>query len=482
MYYRLKENYRIRGWQGASAMLIDSENNYMEVPAREFSLLLLCDGITDFSVLPIGREDQALLESYVRDDILDLCEEPSPLEERQKYQFYDNRFVRSCFWSITGRCNYRCRHCYLDAPDAAFGSLSHEEALSVIDQMAECGVLEVDLSGGEPLVREDFWSLVDCMKEKGIRIGTIYTNGALLTRKVLEGFVERGMRPEISISFDGVGAHDWLRGVRGAEKAALKAFALCREYGFYTDAQMCIHRGNRETLRETVNVLKKYGVSALKTAPVTETELWLKHADGNEISLREYFDSVISYIPHFYEDGMPMEVTLSAVAVLCGGSTDYEVVPDSFGQISDDEERRNCYLCASARFNTYIAPDGRLLPCMPMAAYAEYSQFPKVQDPGLKKALSDSYYLQFVGRRVRDMEEQNRECAACPYFRRCGGGCRANALSIESIEGHLSEIAGELGAEGRLMGRDPYQCILFKEGYVDRIYETIQKSIDRYCL
>lgn len=481
MFYRISKDYRIRGWQHSTAVLIDADLNFTEVAAREFSLLLLCDGMTDLADIPIGPEDQQILDSFVEEGIVCCSTEPDPIDEVQEYQYYDNRIVRSCFWSITGRCNYRCRHCYLDAPNASFGELSHQQAISIIDQMAECGVMKVELSGGEPLVRDDFWQLVDHFKERDIRISTIYTNGALVNRSFFEKLLDRGERPEISISFDGVGCHDWLRDVKGAEKAALRAFDLCREYGFGSDAEMCIHKGNMHTIRDTVNLLKEYGVSALKTAPVTGTDLWLKRAEGNEIQLREYFEAAISYIPDFFRDGMPMNVTLSNIASLYADSTDYEVVPESFDEGDSWEECRNCYLCASARFNTYIAPDGRLLPCMPIAAFAENSHFPLIQEIGLKKALSDSYYMQFVGRRVRDLEEQNRECASCQYFNRCGGGCRANALSIDSIEGKLSDIADELGFEARLMGRDPYQCILFKEGYVDRINETIQESIRKYC-
>jgi radical SAM protein with 4Fe4S-binding SPASM domain len=481
MFYRLSENYKLRGWEKATSVLIDSYNNYKEVAEREFSLLLLCDGEVDLDDLGLSQEDSAILDRFLQTGILECSREPFPMREEQKYLYHDNRFVRSVFWSITGKCNYKCRHCYLNAPDAALGELTTETALSLIDQMAECGVLQVDISGGEPLVRKDFWTLIEGLHDYGIRVGVLYTNGAVLNESILERFSELGMDPQISISFDGLGTHDWLRGVKGAEKAALRALELCRNHGFTTDVEMCIHNGNKHTLRDTVNFLKDYGVSALKTAPVTETELWRKHAEGNQISLREYFETVISYIPDFYKDGMPMDITLSAVASMQGGSTEYSIVPEALDPESGREECRNCYLCASARFNTYIAPDGRLLPCMPMAAYSEYSHFPKVQEIGLKRGLSDSYYMDFVSRRVCDLEERNTECASCPYLYRCGGGCRANALSIDEIEGHHSAIADEMGFESRLMGRDPYQCILFKEGYVDRIHETFRKSIELYC-
>ena len=65
--------------------------------------------------------------------------------------------------SITGRCNYRCKHCYLSAPSAKLGELPHETMLEIIEQLAACGVQQVSLTGGEPLVRGDWWQLVDAL-------------------------------------------------------------------------------------------------------------------------------------------------------------------------------------------------------------------------------------------------------------------------------------------------------------------------------
>ena len=88
----------------------------------------------------------------------------------------------------------------MDAPDAVLGELSTEEALNMIDQMAECGVLRVDITGGEPLVRPDFWQLIDRILSYKMVIRQIYTNGWLLNENVLNEFERRGLRPEIRVA------------------------------------------------------------------------------------------------------------------------------------------------------------------------------------------------------------------------------------------------------------------------------------------
>ena len=81
------------------------------------------------------------------------------------------------------------------------------------------------------MVRKDFWQLVDAILDRHIFITVIYSNGLLVTDKFMDQMEKRGMRPSIQFSFDGVGHHDWMRGVPGAEKIVLDAMRRCRERG-----------------------------------------------------------------------------------------------------------------------------------------------------------------------------------------------------------------------------------------------------------
>ena len=65
-------------------------------------------------------------------------------------------------------------------------------------------VMEVSLTGSEPLVRRDFMKIVDALLAGGIRITTIYSNGKLVTDKFLDHLAERGIHPEFNTSYDGL--------------------------------------------------------------------------------------------------------------------------------------------------------------------------------------------------------------------------------------------------------------------------------------
>jgi len=71
------------------------------------------------------------------------------------------------FWNLTNRCNLACSHCYINAGPGAKRNdeLSTREAKNLIDDLAEMGTPLILLSGGEPLVRDDFWVLAVYIKE-----------------------------------------------------------------------------------------------------------------------------------------------------------------------------------------------------------------------------------------------------------------------------------------------------------------------------
>ena len=463
MFYKLKPDYVLRGWEEMSWVLVKRpENATCLLPQKMFQVLLLCDGETE---LPGEILDDTLLEVLHKcesEGIIEPSVQMSPLEPDQNYRYYPNRFTRRVFWSITGRCNFRCRHCYMDAPDAMLGELSTEEAFVLIDQMAECGVLQVDLTGGEPFVRKDFWELVDRILSHKIVISQIYTNGWLLSEKTLDEFEKRGLKPEINISFDGVGWHDWMRGTEGAEEASLRAMELCHKRGFPVSVAMCIHRGSREVLPRTVKVLQAVGVTDIRVANVDKTDLWSRNSEGNALTRREYIETVLPYVEWYYREGRPVKrLVLGGVA---------QLYQDRPGEISvrhydGTEKCKECYLCGATRWSCYITPEGRLLPCMPMTASPDQERFPKVQDIGLRKGLRDSYYMQFVDSRVGDLFAANKECDSCCYRYECGGGCRAAAL---------------LTGEHDLMGCDRDMCRMWKEGYVERIRRKLEEVNAKY--
>lgn len=83
-------------------------------------------------------------------------------------------------YSITTKCNLRCKHCYSDSVDQpAPDELSTAEAFRLIDDLSRWGIGLLIIDGGEPLCRKDLLDVVSYASSKGIRT-TIGSNGTLI--------------------------------------------------------------------------------------------------------------------------------------------------------------------------------------------------------------------------------------------------------------------------------------------------------------
>src|SRR5689334_7167189 len=105
-------------------------------------------------------------------------------------------------WEITHRCNARCVHCYsASGPDAdCHGELTTPEALSVIDQLADAGLLVLAFSGGEPLMRKDWGVLVAHAVSRGLSV-TVGTNGSTINARTAAQIRDLGVR-SVTVSLD----------------------------------------------------------------------------------------------------------------------------------------------------------------------------------------------------------------------------------------------------------------------------------------
>lgn len=85
---------------------------------------------------------------------------------------------------LTVSCNFRCPMCYA-REDFPKGDLTTGEWIGIFDAAAEAGVLFAVLTGGEPLMRPDFWKIYEHLISKGIRV-TLFTNGYFLDEAAVE--------------------------------------------------------------------------------------------------------------------------------------------------------------------------------------------------------------------------------------------------------------------------------------------------------
>ena len=455
-YYRLNDRYILRGWEKLPYAIIDTRTDKAEfIDAEHMNALNWCNGNIDITIPLVSDNERAIIHEYVSRGIVEPCEHGQVISRNQEYKFYPVRYVKSVQWSITGKCNFRCKHCYLSASTAKFGEISHDEAMYIISQLEECGIREVKLTGGEPLVRSDFWDIVDALIEHGIRITQIYSNGALVNEKFIDGLTSRGLHPAIYISYDGVGWHDWLRGVKGAEAMAERAIKLCTDNGFHVIADMCLHRHNKHTINESVKRMVSLGASLIRIGGIQNTGSWKENNEAdNALSTDELFSLYYDYLPQFFSDNLPIGLWFASFFICNYGMNEFHI-PNYMEKSNPD----SC-ICG-IRSDMYISPEGRVLPCMPMAGTILNDRMPFIKEKSLAECINSSAWFNIVNLRVRDYWAANDECRNCEYASVCSPGCRATALEYEP---------------DNYMAKSPVLCTLIKGKWPEKII-TLMKRI-----
>jgi len=166
-------------------------------------------------------------------------------------------------YSITTKCNLKCKHCYsesIDEPDP--DELSTEEALQLMDDLSNWGIGLLVIDGGEPLCREDLLDVVKYASAKGIRT-TLGSNGTLIDETMAKKMLDAGVR-SIAISVDGVDAqtHDSFRGTSGAFEQTFKGIEACRNTGLPFQFNMVIRKGALSQLEDMLRLAVDSGANA----------------------------------------------------------------------------------------------------------------------------------------------------------------------------------------------------------------------------
>ena len=267
MYYKLAEPFAFRGFKRLPYAVraergehVDDEPIFFDKPT--FLELLHCDGEHD--LCDLSDDVREVFDDLINAGVLIKSDNPlEPPKSYQRYKIFPCRYVYKVQWSITGKCNFRCRHCLVSAPDNRHPQPTLEQCLFTVSEFERCGIRKVDITGGEPFLRDDWVKIFDALAAAQIKIGIVFTNASLLDNHILDVLEKNNQHPTFQLSFDGLGHHDWLRGVTGAEQQAIDGFKLLHERNFRATAAMCLHKLNRHTLRDTANFLAKLGVAVL---------------------------------------------------------------------------------------------------------------------------------------------------------------------------------------------------------------------------
>ena len=161
-------------------------------------------------------------------------------------------------WELTYGCNLSCIHCLSDSGPKAKGELTRLEALGLIDQFAAMGIFYVNIGGGEPMMRRDFFDIISHATKS--RIGVKFsTNGTYLDLSAAKSLSSLDYI-DIQISLDGPDAktNDAIRGLGSFDKAIAALENLSRAEFRTPKISVVATRNNVEVLDDLMDLANYY--------------------------------------------------------------------------------------------------------------------------------------------------------------------------------------------------------------------------------
>ncbi len=462
MYYRLTDDYALRSFlPGIHFLYHRRVAEPQQINNESFEILKKCDGLHDL------EEDDAL--KLISDKgIIRACSKGEVWSDWSAHKSHDHRIVTSMNLMITGKCNYNCLHCFNASDNAALmKEWELEELKDLFDMASECGIHAVTLTGGEPLLHPHFEDIAREIRKRNMVLEKLTTNGYFLNEDTLKLFKKLDFSPLIKISFDGIGHHDHMRGHKGAEEDALRAFRLCREKGFSTLAQTQVYKGNLDTMKETIGLLEELGASGMRIIRTTETPRWTENVPDGTIPVREFFEKMLELAKWYTSQDHDMTLILWRFLVLLPKKRKYRMVlvPQKNGEYHPDKP-----LCLGNRLMISITCEKEVVPCLQMSGTLNKygTHFDSLKDRSLKEVITQGKWLDTVCKNRAWLRENSAQCGKCEWFRYCAGGCRALGILDSFIENGTCDYTRN----------DPMACMFFREGWYDRIKNELKDYED----
>ena len=159
-------------------------------------------------------------------------------------------------WNCTKTCNLKCIHCYANSDSKKYeGELTTKEAITLIDDFDEFKVPVILFSGGEPILRDDLFELIEHAGKHNIR-STISTNGTLIDKEIARRIKQVGVG-YVGISLDGIGErHDEFRRTKGSFNKALSGIENCKKVDQKVGVRFTINDHNYDQIEDIFDLIK----------------------------------------------------------------------------------------------------------------------------------------------------------------------------------------------------------------------------------
>ena len=324
-------------------------------------------------------------------------------------------------WEITYACNLQCVHCLSSSGTRDPRELSTDQAKAVLDELRDLQVFYINIGGGEPMIRKDFFEILEHAEANDIGV-KFSTNGTYITAENARRLAAMNYL-DIQISLDGVDAatNDAVRG-KGSYATAIAAMNHLRDANFgQFKISVVVTRHNVDQLDAFKALADSYGAQLR----ITRLRPSGRGADTwDELHpTQQQQRQIYNWLMKHGEN------------VLTG---------DSFFHLNAfGESLPGLNLCGAGRVVCLIDPIGDVYAC-PFVIHDQFKAGSLLSDGGFTKVWKESDL--FLS--LREPESEGA-CSACGSYDACQGGCMAakfftgiplDGPDPECVTGHGEEL------------------------------------------
>jgi len=341
----------------------------------------------------------------------------------------------SVHFDITYRCNERCVHCYLDHDD--LGEMTTGEIEDVLDQLADAGVFFLALSGGEVLMRRDFFDIVEHARRRLFNV-KIKTNGVMIREPEARRLRQLGVEQvQISVYSHRPEVHDGITKLPGSLRRTIEAIRFLKLQGLKVTMANVLMTGNLFDNQGVMSLAKDLGVSYTLDPTITpkidgNTAVLALRAPGAE--LRRVFRN---------------EELVGNVAEFCAPPA------------APDEDVMDGYPCSAGHTSCYISPYGDVFPCV---------QFPLPSGNLRREKFVEIWRHSSALKEVRSIRARDlTTCSTCSHV----GSC-SRCPGLAYMEGNMRGPSSADCEKSFQRTGIPSANMLQQGGIVDRALVQIQ--------
>ncbi len=335
--------------------------------------------------------------------------------------------------SLTNRCNLKCEYCYASSGDEnkILSELSLDTYKLLFEQLDKMNVHRISLTGGEPLLRKDFFEILN--EAQKYKFAIIINSNGILINDSIACKLKNYRFDRICITIDGSSSktHDVIRG-KGTFLKALQGIRSLQKYNLPVSTLFTLNKNNINDLIDTIKLNEALGINYMSVMVMCPTG---RAAKGALLINKE------SWYPIFLQ--------LSEMKSRNEIKINFKIVPPNEGNVfwlfyfplkyynrldllkywnQDYENSEECNLSCQAGIKSIsIMCNGDVYGCDLMIGIDEFKA-----GNILRNTIDDIWNNSTAFNKLRNIEKKDLKgkCYQCKE-KWCGGGCRSAAFNLD---------------------------------------------------